>query len=88
MSCLLAVVVVVGLSRRRDGSPDHEVVWVRRCEKKTNSGRAHTTADVTREAAVMWWLMTGLVLCAFVLQRVYTIVLEDGYLLLEQGPPQ
>ena len=25
---------VVGLSRRHDGSPDHEVVvWVRRCEK-------------------------------------------------------
>ena len=35
MSCLLVVVVVVvGLSRRHDGSPDHEVVWVRRCERR------------------------------------------------------
>ena len=34
ITVIKTVVVVVGLSCRHDGSPDHEVVvWVRRCEK-------------------------------------------------------
>jgi len=56
--------------------------------EETNSWRAYMTADVACETAVRWWLMTGLTLSTFVLQWLHAVVLEDGYLLPEQGPPR